>query len=167
MADRVRVSMATRGLILDNKCGRPSESIISMEDCSILGRPGSPVVAELQPASKKGRTFEDSMEEVCWVQGNHVVEDVSQPIQRDPDDLYGPWMQVVNKRQRNLTNACTPGGSNGVNNGGSRYAVLSDEGGMTTERDVGESREVQTDNNLGAASLRHRREESSLALAKE
>ncbi|KAK8478344.1 hypothetical protein V6N11_032965 [Hibiscus sabdariffa] len=136
MADRVRVSMATRGLILDNKCGRPSESIISMEDCSILGRPGSPVVAELQPASKKGRTFEDSME-------------------------------VVNKRQRNLTNACTPGGSNGVNNGGSRYAVLSDEGGMTTERDVGESREVQTDNNLGAASLRHRREESSLALAKE
>ncbi|KAK8598849.1 hypothetical protein V6N13_076795 [Hibiscus sabdariffa] len=159
-ADGVRFSMATGGLILDNKCGKPSESIISMEDCSILERPGSPVAVELQPASKKGRTFEDSMEvlmqtetltadgrgrgqdsnasndvqervlsfkdmlfggidrnqeellvedldveEVCGVQGNRVAEDVSQPIQRDPNYLYGPWMQVVNKRRRNLTNA--------------------------------------------------------------
>ncbi|KAK9028278.1 hypothetical protein V6N11_068085 [Hibiscus sabdariffa] len=131
--------MATGDLIPGNKCGRQPENVISLEDCSILERPGSPVVAELQPASTKGRNFEEQME-------------------------------VVNKRRRNMINVGTPSGSNGVSNGrsvgGSRHAVLTNEEEIDAGGDVGESREAQTNNNLGASSLRHMREEGSLALAK-
>ncbi|KAK8656054.1 hypothetical protein V6N13_108613 [Hibiscus sabdariffa] len=196
--------MATGDLIPGNKCGRQPENVISLEDCSILERPGSPVVAELQPASTKGRNFEEQMEErvlsfkdtliggidrkqeellvedldveyghakeVCVMQGNQVAEGESHPIHRDLNELYGPWMQVVNKRRRNMINVGTPSGSNGVSNGrsvgGSRHAVLTNEEEIDAGGDVGESREAQTNNNLGASSLRHMREEGSLALAK-
>ncbi|KAK9025336.1 hypothetical protein V6N11_038205 [Hibiscus sabdariffa] len=43
-----------------NKCGRPSENVILMEDDSVLERPGSPVDVDLQPACKKGHNFEES-----------------------------------------------------------------------------------------------------------
>ncbi|KAL4311561.1 hypothetical protein GQ457_01G024020 [Hibiscus cannabinus] len=43
-------------------CSRPPKNVVSMEECSILDRPRSPVAMELQPASKKGRNFEDPME---------------------------------------------------------------------------------------------------------
>ncbi|KAK8481012.1 hypothetical protein V6N12_067066 [Hibiscus sabdariffa] len=99
-ADGVRFSMATGGLILDNKCGKPSESIISMEDCSILERPGSPVAVELQPASKKGRTFEDSMEVLMQTetltadgrgrgQDSNASNDVQERVLSFKDMLFG------------------------------------------------------------------------------
>ncbi|KAK8713666.1 hypothetical protein V6N13_148877 [Hibiscus sabdariffa] len=62
LADGVHSTLAIGGLILGNKCGRPSENLVLMEDCSVLERPGSPIDADLQPTSNKYRNFEEQLE---------------------------------------------------------------------------------------------------------
>ncbi|KAK8627654.1 hypothetical protein V6N13_135259 [Hibiscus sabdariffa] len=248
--DGVRSSMAFGGLILGNMGGRPPDNVVSMEECSVRERPVSSDAVDLQPASKKGRNFEDPKEvleqpemvtaegrnqgleanafsgsqervasfketllggidrnheellveeldvevrdedvlirgdgvlleirfsdrEVCGLQANQVAEGEVTSIRRDPHELYGPSMQVVNKRRKNMTKTSALGGSNGASNGGiprgSRFVVLTDEEEVVTVGDGGELREaqVQVDHNLGTSNMRPRREGGSLALARE
>ncbi|KAK8646300.1 hypothetical protein V6N13_120092 [Hibiscus sabdariffa] len=171
LADGFRSALATGGLLLGNKCGRPPENVIHMEDDSVLERHGSPVDVDIQPACKKGRNFEDSSEvlmqsdsmhsaerglglesnshsggqehglsfrdtlmggigrketdalvedldvecgryghakEVCGAQGPQMVESDTRPVQRVSSELYGPWMQVVNRRRRSGVNTNSP-----------------------------------------------------------
>ncbi|KAK8675332.1 hypothetical protein V6N13_033401 [Hibiscus sabdariffa] len=227
-ADGVCSALATRGLLLGNKCGRPSENVMLMEDCSMLERPGSPVDVDLQPTSKKGRNFEESSEvlmqtdsmtangrgqgseanthiggqehgrsfrdtlmggigrkesdvlvkeldvedieyeglptiyfkcggyghakEVCGTQGNQAVESENRPLQRDPTELYGLWMQVVNRRRRNMISTSTPCGLNGARAGGvageSRFMVLVEED-VEDGGEVDVAHEAQTGVNQG------------------
>ncbi|KAL4320218.1 hypothetical protein GQ457_18G015180 [Hibiscus cannabinus] len=57
--------------------------------------------------------------------------------QRDPKELYGPWMQVANRRRRTSTTKNSPGAEDGQGNlrdgTGSRFSVLSEERGLAEE----------------------------------
>ncbi|KAK8551641.1 hypothetical protein V6N12_040272 [Hibiscus sabdariffa] len=74
LADGFRSALATGGLLLGNKCGRPPENVIHMEDDSVLERHGSPVDVDIQPACKKGRNFEDSSEVLMQSDSMHSAE---------------------------------------------------------------------------------------------
>ncbi|KAK9035378.1 hypothetical protein V6N11_077420 [Hibiscus sabdariffa] len=58
--------------------------------------------------------------------------------QRDPEELYGPLMQVVNRRRRNSATQNTPGAKGGLSKSrdgmASRYLVLVEEQGMAEGR---------------------------------
>ncbi|KAL4291711.1 hypothetical protein GQ457_14G003420 [Hibiscus cannabinus] len=91
-------------------------------------------------------------EEVCGATepapGTDTITD-----KRKPDDLYGPWMQVVNRRRRNVGNL-----NLGVNGGarkeqdtrGSRFTVLLYESPLEVDKDTG-PQQVEKANRVGVA----------------
>ncbi|KAK8575349.1 hypothetical protein V6N12_063024 [Hibiscus sabdariffa] len=154
-ADGVCSALATRGLLLGNKCGRPSENVMLMEDCSMLERPGSPVDVDLQPTSKKGRNFEESSEVLMQTDsmtangrgqgseanthiggqehGRSFRDTLMGGIGRKESDVLVKELdvEVVNRRRRNMISTSTPCGLNGARAGGvageSRFMVLVEE----------------------------------------
>ncbi|KAK8690636.1 hypothetical protein V6N13_074167 [Hibiscus sabdariffa] len=71
------------------------------------------------------------VEETCGVTETALVdgEKVSEP--RNPEDLYGPWMQVTNRRRRNVNLHGAVGRNSGVTRNkkvmGSRFESLSSD----------------------------------------
>ncbi|KAK8586553.1 hypothetical protein V6N13_010142 [Hibiscus sabdariffa] len=90
--------------------------------------------------------------EVCGVPELALVTDKTSD-QRKPEDLYGPWMQVVNRRRRNVGNL-----NLGVNGGtrkerdtrGSRFTVLLPENPLEVDMDNG-PQQVEEENGVGVA----------------
>ncbi|KAL4333466.1 hypothetical protein GQ457_07G012960 [Hibiscus cannabinus] len=81
--------------------------------------------------------------EVCGTSESSTVQEVNPSALRNPTKLYGPWMQVVNKRRRNVSLQR----SNRIDNGssretvalGSRFATLAEvvNEGVAVEEDLG------------------------------
>ncbi|KAL4368982.1 hypothetical protein GQ457_05G017200 [Hibiscus cannabinus] len=81
----------------------------------------------------------EHMKEMCGVSEIAMERENNFTEQRNPQELYGPWMQVVNRRRRNVSNVTnreTPGrGVRLVATLGSRYDILADEPETVTERE--------------------------------
>ncbi|KAL4348355.1 hypothetical protein GQ457_17G006980 [Hibiscus cannabinus] len=78
------------------------------------------------------------MKESCGVPVVAVNTDDNSAAQRNPQELYGPWMQVVNRKRRNVSIANNSGfrsrGSKPTNIEGSRFEILSQEPENVFER---------------------------------
>ncbi|KAK8671986.1 hypothetical protein V6N13_110364 [Hibiscus sabdariffa] len=87
--------------------GRPPNVVVIDGLPRLVERPGSPIPQGLQPESKRGRRTTELMNntniESCAVSEGATDKDNSSVEQRNPQELYGPWMQVVNKRRKNMS----------------------------------------------------------------
>ncbi|KAL4383739.1 hypothetical protein GQ457_15G013700 [Hibiscus cannabinus] len=81
--------------------------------------------------------------EVCGTSESSTVHEVNSSESRNPTELYGPWMQVVNKRRRNVSLQRSPqidiGSSRETVTLGSRFATLAEDvnEGVAVEEDLG------------------------------
>ncbi|KAL4351495.1 hypothetical protein GQ457_06G009470 [Hibiscus cannabinus] len=79
--------------------------------------------------------------EYCGVVEAPAITEENAHALRNPEDLYGPWMQVVNRRRRNVNISGSSGGNEGSTVArearGSRFAALATEITNVVEGEVG------------------------------
>ncbi|KAK8664666.1 hypothetical protein V6N13_084444 [Hibiscus sabdariffa] len=131
-------SKGESGMARGMGAGNPAMPMMSFRDM-LIGDKGNKEISELD------------VEEACGKE-DVVVENVAavKEVTRDPKDLYGPWMQVVNRGRRPVGSRGF--GASNVGRGrsgvlpGSRFAVLEEDMGqaggiMDAVRVEGESRD--------------------------
>ncbi|KAK8686736.1 hypothetical protein V6N13_125756 [Hibiscus sabdariffa] len=106
-----------------------SSTTLSFKD-TLLGRSGLSIGGSV--------ILELDVEESCGVVEPTLAEKRNLVKKRDPAELYGPWMQVVNRRRRNgnIQNnlGVKSGQSKSKDDTGSRFSVLGEEQGLDEER---------------------------------
>ncbi|KAK9008461.1 hypothetical protein V6N11_075353 [Hibiscus sabdariffa] len=177
--------------------GRPPDNVVSMEECSVRERPVSSDAVDLQPASKKGRNFEDPKEvleqpEMVTAEGRNqgleanafsgsqervasFKETLLGGIDRNHEELLVEELDVEVRDEDVLIRGdgvlleirFSDRVHDAIDAKLAKSVVIRLLG--KSIGDGGELREaqVQVDHNLGTSNMRPRREGGSLALARE
>ncbi|KAK8986461.1 hypothetical protein V6N11_010017 [Hibiscus sabdariffa] len=151
LANPAQGAMINGDVLVGNPGGRPPEDIVLDGNLNSLERPGSPILVVDQPGCKRGRMDDGLMEDLIdpedglgnlMTEGDrrttmvmeddgrtkHLMQGEPGVEARDPKALYGPWMQVTNRRRRNDTNQSATNLNKGTgeikNPMGSRFAAL-------------------------------------------
>ncbi|KAL4340767.1 hypothetical protein GQ457_08G017640 [Hibiscus cannabinus] len=109
----------------------------------------------------------------CGVAPEKVADDIEASICRDPNALYGPWMQVIDRRRKVGMQKKVMGRASTTNSGkmlyGSRFEVLMDEVDHIDDgrNQASTSNKLLTENNLDSESLLHNQRDRRVPTSKE